>query len=211
MGEIAEGIGARIKTFRKLAGLNQAELAQQAGISEVQLSKVERGLQFPREETLLKISAALKKVPEELLSPEPHPVIRAIVGLGLREVGGEMWALTKGKQINLTIEKYKIFAEGLSLVPKEILDEIAKEYDISVAEIVLKGLDAWREEHPEVNLPSRWFWERKNFQDNFAQSLRDAVVDFAETAKAGVELKKEMKLLEKKLQELKSQIPNGKK
>ena len=55
-----QALGKRIKGLRMAAGLTQAGLAEQAGISRVTLARIELGTQSPRWETLVALSRALK-------------------------------------------------------------------------------------------------------------------------------------------------------
>jgi transcriptional regulator with XRE-family HTH domain len=53
-------IGARIRALREQRGLNQDELARQAGLNRVHLYRVETGRQSPTIRTLAILAAALK-------------------------------------------------------------------------------------------------------------------------------------------------------
>lgn len=52
-------IGNKIRTFRKLRGLTQFELAEAIDIHEKHLSKIENGIHFPNQKTLPKIMEVL--------------------------------------------------------------------------------------------------------------------------------------------------------
>ena len=54
-----EFIANKIKTFRKYAGLTQAELAEQIGISDKHVCRIENGAYMPSLETFLKIAQVL--------------------------------------------------------------------------------------------------------------------------------------------------------
>lgn len=53
-------IANKIKTFRKYAGLTQAELAEQIGISDKHVCRIENAAFTPSLETFLKIAQVLK-------------------------------------------------------------------------------------------------------------------------------------------------------
>jgi transcriptional regulator with XRE-family HTH domain len=57
---IGERFGANVVWLRTEAGLTQQELADRIGTKRPNLSKVERGLQLPRLDTILKLAAALE-------------------------------------------------------------------------------------------------------------------------------------------------------
>lgn len=60
-----EFIANKIKTFRKYAGLTQAELAEQIGISDKHVCRIENGAYMPSLETFLKIAQILNISLEE--------------------------------------------------------------------------------------------------------------------------------------------------
>lgn len=60
-------LGERLKKVREGRGLSQEALSNAAGISRIQLSRLESGLVSPNLGTLLKLSGALKIAPRELL------------------------------------------------------------------------------------------------------------------------------------------------
>ena len=62
-------MGLNIVYYRKLAGMNQEDLAKQAGISRTHLGNIEAPNMFvaPSLETLFKIADALKIEPHKLL------------------------------------------------------------------------------------------------------------------------------------------------
>lgn len=59
MGEIARKLGLRIKELREKQGLTQLKLAEILDMEASNLSKIERGIQIPKEESLENISSAL--------------------------------------------------------------------------------------------------------------------------------------------------------
>jgi transcriptional regulator with XRE-family HTH domain len=66
-----DAIAALIRSGRLRKGLNQSELAEQAGVSRTTLHQLERGaVQEPRAKTLSRIAAALDLPPESLASSE---------------------------------------------------------------------------------------------------------------------------------------------
>ena len=67
MGEIARKLGLRIKV-REKQGLTQLKLAEILDMEASNLSKIERGIQIPKEESLENISNALKVDVKELFN-----------------------------------------------------------------------------------------------------------------------------------------------
>jgi transcriptional regulator with XRE-family HTH domain len=59
-----------LKRHRILAGLTQAELADQAGVTRDTLVRLERGKQPPRPRTLKKLAEVLEVDPTELVSED---------------------------------------------------------------------------------------------------------------------------------------------
>ena len=59
MGLISKKLGKRIKEIREKCGFTQAGLAEILNMEPTNLSKIERGIQMPKEESLIKISKAL--------------------------------------------------------------------------------------------------------------------------------------------------------
>lgn len=57
--DVSKGLHERIKHYRKLAGINQFELAKKIGVTPAQVSRYERGLTEPRAPVLLKIANSL--------------------------------------------------------------------------------------------------------------------------------------------------------
>lgn len=66
MGNIKSLLGKRIKEIRKKRGLTQEKLAELAGIETPSLSNIENAKNYPNNETLEKLSDALKIRPYEL-------------------------------------------------------------------------------------------------------------------------------------------------
>ena len=66
MGEIARKLGLRIKELREKHGLTQLKLAEILDMEASNLSKIERGIQIPKEESLDNISKALNVEVKEL-------------------------------------------------------------------------------------------------------------------------------------------------
>ncbi len=60
-------MGNRLLSFRKKAGLTQAEAAEKAGLSDRTYADIERGKVNMRVETLLKICDALQITPNDIL------------------------------------------------------------------------------------------------------------------------------------------------
>lgn len=68
MGEIARKLGLRIKELREKQGLTQLKLAEILDMEASNLSKIERGIQIPKEESLENLSNALKVDVKELFN-----------------------------------------------------------------------------------------------------------------------------------------------
>ena len=68
MGEIARKLGLRIKELREKQGLTQLKLAEILDMEASNLSKIERGIHIPKEESLENISNALKVDVKELFN-----------------------------------------------------------------------------------------------------------------------------------------------
>ena len=60
-------IGKRIRILRKRMRLTQSQVAELVDLSEDSIGKIERGVNAPTTDTLLKIAAGLKITPAELL------------------------------------------------------------------------------------------------------------------------------------------------
>ncbi len=58
-------LGKRIKAIRRLKGFTQQELADIIGISVSQLSCIERGGKFPKQELIMQIADTLNTSPYE--------------------------------------------------------------------------------------------------------------------------------------------------
>jgi DNA-binding XRE family transcriptional regulator len=65
-----KALGQRLKNFRKAEGLNQEELATRAGIGRVTLSRLERGKQEPRFQTLMDLASAMDISFQKLITEE---------------------------------------------------------------------------------------------------------------------------------------------
>ena len=70
MGDIQEGIPARIRTLRLERNLSQLELANRVGVAQTAISQFETGVKTPRLETLGRIAAALGISPAVLIAEE---------------------------------------------------------------------------------------------------------------------------------------------
>ena len=73
--------GTNIRLYRKQAGLTQAKLAETIGVSDIFISAIECGRQWPSPTTIVKLSKVFKIEPYELLRPfdkSPDDAIQAI-------------------------------------------------------------------------------------------------------------------------------------
>ena len=68
-------IGANIQRHRKQLGFTQVEVAEAANLSDRAFADIERGTSNMRVETLLRICAALKVTPDDLLTEDTPEVI----------------------------------------------------------------------------------------------------------------------------------------
>ena len=68
MGEISKKLGLRIKELREKHGFTQLKLAEILNMEASKLSKIERGIQIPKEESLENISRALGVEVRELFN-----------------------------------------------------------------------------------------------------------------------------------------------
>ncbi len=64
---VSQEVGVRIRAVRKAAGLTQAELGRRAGLDQAMVSRIERGLQRPRVDTLRRIAHGVGVSIAELL------------------------------------------------------------------------------------------------------------------------------------------------
>jgi transcriptional regulator with XRE-family HTH domain len=60
----------RLRIVRERAALNQRELAAKAGVTSVQISRIERGDVDPYASTIRKLATALGVPPTTLMGPE---------------------------------------------------------------------------------------------------------------------------------------------
>jgi transcriptional regulator with XRE-family HTH domain len=68
------GVGDRLKEYRKSLGMSQAELARKSGVSAAYLSELESGLgKRPSGEILLRLANALEVTIAELLGQDIRP------------------------------------------------------------------------------------------------------------------------------------------
>lgn len=63
-------IGNKLLVFRKKAGLTQAEVAEEAGLSDRTYAEIERGTVNMRIETILRICNVLRITPDMILTEE---------------------------------------------------------------------------------------------------------------------------------------------
>ncbi len=59
MGIISKKLGQRIKELRESKNISQLKLAEELNMEASNLSKIERGIQIPKEESLIKLANAL--------------------------------------------------------------------------------------------------------------------------------------------------------
>lgn len=61
-------IGARIRKFRKQAGITQEMLGEKIGVGSNYISVIERGIKLPKLETFIKITESLNISADQLLT-----------------------------------------------------------------------------------------------------------------------------------------------
>jgi transcriptional regulator with XRE-family HTH domain len=60
MDDIREQLGRNLRDHRERVGLSQEELAELCDLDRTEISLLERGLRFPRLDTLVRLSRGLK-------------------------------------------------------------------------------------------------------------------------------------------------------
>ena len=60
MGELSKNLGRRIKQIREMRGIKQVTLAERLNMEPSNLTRIESGYQFPKEENLVKIAQILE-------------------------------------------------------------------------------------------------------------------------------------------------------
>ena len=79
MTDMKQNIGLRIKHLRTVWGFTQATLAEAVGISTEAISNIERGVNFPSFENLVKIAEILKCALVDIFDGAEKPHNRAVV------------------------------------------------------------------------------------------------------------------------------------
>ena len=82
MGEISKKLGLKIKELRERNNLTQFKLAELINMEPSNISKIERGVQMPKEETLEAIVKVLNIELKELFDFQhfkPHEIILGIL------------------------------------------------------------------------------------------------------------------------------------
>lgn len=59
MGELSKNLGKKIKQIREMRGIKQITLAERLNMEPSNLTRIENGYQFPKEENLVKIAQIL--------------------------------------------------------------------------------------------------------------------------------------------------------
>ncbi len=68
MNTLSEYIGCKVKMLRKSLHISQAELAEKSGLTVFTISRIERGVQAPTDETMKKICDAVHMSVEDVIS-----------------------------------------------------------------------------------------------------------------------------------------------
>ena len=91
--DIKRAVGKRIKTVRQRRGLTQDQLAEQVGLSPKYISGIERGVENPTMEILLRVAKALEVEPYDLFlfgeSEESEKALRKGIEKMVREADRE--------------------------------------------------------------------------------------------------------------------------
>ena len=77
--ELKAQLGKNIKLFRSHRQYSQADLAEKADISIAYLSKIERGIKFPKPDILSQIAEGLRVEVYELFKTNPAPNLAPII------------------------------------------------------------------------------------------------------------------------------------
>jgi transcriptional regulator with XRE-family HTH domain len=101
LGRIVSGIGPKLRTLRKQAGLSLQQLAARADVSAAAIHKIEQSGMVPTITTLLKVAGALGRpvayfVDEEVVSDptvvirdgEQRPILTSHTGIDLAGISG---------------------------------------------------------------------------------------------------------------------------
>jgi transcriptional regulator with XRE-family HTH domain len=94
MSELAKAFGQKVRQLRTARGLTQPQLADEAGLSEEWIRRIERGSTSPSFDTIEAIARALRAdavIPLQDRAADIHARLSAAVG-GLSEKEAE-WAL----------------------------------------------------------------------------------------------------------------------
>ena len=91
--EIKRAVGKRIKIVRQRSGLTQDQLAEQVGLSPKYISGIERGVENPTMDILLRVATMLGVEPYDLFlfgeSEESEKVLRKGIEKMVREADRE--------------------------------------------------------------------------------------------------------------------------
>jgi transcriptional regulator with XRE-family HTH domain len=101
VGEVIDGLGAKVREVRQQKGLSLQRLAERAGVSAAAIYRIEQGNMIPTITTLMKLAVALNRPvsyfvnefvadkPVVLISAaERHPVATSKQGLDLQGITG---------------------------------------------------------------------------------------------------------------------------
>lgn len=88
MGELSKKVGRRVKQIREANNIKQYELAETLGMEPSNLTRIESGLQLPKEENLLKIAEILKVDVKDLFDFSKEESIDDIKNKTIRLIDG---------------------------------------------------------------------------------------------------------------------------
>lgn len=89
MGELSKKIGKRIKELRESQNIKQFELAEMLDMEPSNLTRIENGYQFPKEENISKIASKLNVFEKDLFNFghfEPREVLIKKINLELSKL-----------------------------------------------------------------------------------------------------------------------------
>ncbi len=128
-------IGEKIKTFRKIAGLTQQELAENVGVSRSHLASIETGKYQPSIETLNIIASGLGVKSSDIINDDDTVSKKAnTIKNNLNELR-QLKELTLGdvaKIINDTIPNVVIYENNIRQPSPEQLEKLAKHCNVSI-------------------------------------------------------------------------------
>jgi len=115
--DILVGLGAKIRVFRKAAGLSQAELAEKVGVTLENIGRIERGLHFVSAFNLGKIATAVGRNIDELFQGTPRVKKKAEL-VAIDQAVGQFRAMLEGGQSIDVEDLVALFDKAAKKQPK---------------------------------------------------------------------------------------------